>query len=270
MPVARNVAGMDDVGGPEAWFHSLPVVTKGWFAASVICTLAGNMGVVQPYTLLFNWPAIRYQFEVWRLVTPFFFIGAFSFRTLILCYQLVTYSQRYEMGPFNTGAGGGSADYAFMMMFHAVLMNLICLFVTGPMLIASAMVSSVVYVWSKREPNAPVSIFGVPFKAAHLPFVLVGLSLVMGNSIVDGVVGIAVGHTYYFLVDIVPALHGKDILHTPDFLINYFGTGVYIPPTPTATQQAWAAPGRVNPPTDAARPASRGYNWGSGQALGSS
>ena len=35
-----------------------------------------------------------------------------------------------------------------------------------------------------------------------------------------------------------PHVYQKDILHTPDFLINYFGTGEYVPPTPATTRTA--------------------------------
>lgn len=221
---------------------------------------------------MFNWYGLRNQFEVWRLFTPFMFVGGFSFDTLITLYMLVSYSQRYELGPFNTGAGGGSADYAFMLMFASVIINVFCIFFFGTILLVRPLVFTVLYVWSKREPNAQVSIFGFPVQAKFLPFVLLLLDLFMGKSVQGDVAGVGAGHLYYFLVEIVPALYGKDFLHTPEFLINYFGTGVYVPPAPTATQRDWPRPGRVDPPGQAARPVhsnTSGYSWGSGRPLGS-
>mmetsp|Transcript_14247 Transcript_14247/g.21934 ORF Transcript_14247/g.21934 Transcript_14247/m.21934 type:complete len:274 (-) Transcript_14247:403-1224(-) len=273
MVVPRNVAGVQDTGGPEDWFHSLPVITKYWFALTVICTVSANLGLINPASLIFDWPSFRYKFEIWRIITPFCFMGAFSFQTLIGMYQLVTYSQRYEVGgPYNTGAGGGTADYAFMLMLCATTVLLVQIFVFGrPMLLAGSLSFAVLYVWSKREPTAQVAIFGFPLKAQMLPFALTALNLCMANPIIDCLVGIGVGHVYYFVAEIIPALYGKDILHTPDFLVEYFGTGVYIPPVPTAAQQRYPGPGRVNPPSGGARPVGGGgYNWGSGQTLGSS
>jgi hypothetical protein len=40
----------------------------------------------------------------------------------------------------------------------------------------------------------------------------------MDKSILSDLVGIAVGHTYYFLHDILPTTHGYNILKTPRFL----------------------------------------------------
>jgi Derlin-2/3 len=41
--------------------------------------------------------------------------------------------------------------------------------------------------------------------------------------------GLAVGHLFYFLADVVPQVYGKDFLVTPLFLIDYFGVGHYQP-----------------------------------------
>ena len=40
---ANNVQGLDDGGGPQAWFQSLPLVTKYWFGGALITTCAGNV-----------------------------------------------------------------------------------------------------------------------------------------------------------------------------------------------------------------------------------
>lgn len=274
MPQART---MDDVHGPEAWFHSLPMITRMWFGAALACTVAGNVGVVNPMSFVINWPGLRYKFEIWRLVTPFLYVGPFSIDTLFTLYMLVQYSQRYELGAYNTGAGGGSADAAFLLMFAGTIIHALCYLWLGPMLLVRTMIFVLLYCWTKREPNTQVSIFGFPIQARYLPFAILALDTLMGKDYIPDLVGIGVGHIFYFTVEIVPALYGKDFLHTPEFLINYFGTGVYVPPVPTAAQSSWpgSGPGRVNAPNVAASPTtgssgSNGYNWGSGQTLGRS
>jgi len=55
---------------------------------------------------------VRYWFSV---VGLFCYAGPFAFPTLILMYMQCSFSKQYESGmPFNTGAGGGTADYAFV------------------------------------------------------------------------------------------------------------------------------------------------------------
>ncbi|XP_073860245.1 derlin-3 isoform X8 [Macaca fascicularis] len=57
------------------------------------------------------------------------------------------------------------------------------------------------------------------FQAPFLPWALMGFSLLLGNSILVDLLGIAVGHIYYFLEDVFPNQPGgKRLLLTPGFL----------------------------------------------------
>ena len=284
MPPANNVQGIDDTGGPQAWFQSLPLVTRYWFGAALVTTCAGNFNFVSPMKLIYIWDNIWENFEVWRFLTPFLFVGKFDFNTLMALYMLQSFSQRYETEPYNTGAGGGTADYVFAMMFGTAMIVLsypfIMMVLPAPPMFARTLMFFVLYVWSKRHPTSPTSIWGIEMKAIHLPFAYVILSVLMGGMYADLLHGIVVGHLFYFLVDVVPIVYGKDMLHTPQFLIDQLGVGAYVAPTPTATagtrggavgNNTWQAPGRANPPADPARPArGDGHSWGSsGQRLGS-
>lgn len=44
------------------------------------------------------------------------------------------------------------------------------------------------------------------FTAPYLPWALLGLAVLLGHDITSDVLGIAVGHAYYFLADVYPAL----------------------------------------------------------------
>jgi len=297
MPVPRggNVANLDDVGGPEAWFRSLPIVTQAWFGATTFLTLTANFGLFSPMKLVWIWPNIKDQFEIWRFATSFCYAGGFSFNMVITLYMLVNFSRQYEAGgPFNTGAGGGTADYIFMLMVGMVATLLTYpLAVTHfplPPMFTTTLVFYVLYVWSKRNPTAPANIWGVPLKGAQLPWAYLGLTVLMGNPYHDMLHGLVMGHLYYFLVDVLPAVHGTQVLNTPEFLIDVFGIGEYRPdPTNAPAQPRQGGfgqpPGRVNAPHDPAGPATAaggaggggavrrrvggGHNWGGGgQRLG--
>jgi len=275
MPPANNVQQIDDTGGPQAWFKSLPLVTRYWFGAALLTTCAGNFGFVSPMKLVYVWDNIWDDFEIWRFLTPFLFVGKFDFNTLMALYMLQSFSQRYETEPYNTGAGGGTADYIFAMMFGTAAIFLsypiMMMILPVPPMFARTLMFFVLYTWSKRHPTAPASIYGVQLKAIHLPFAYVVLSVLMGGLYSDLVHGIIVGHLFYFLVDVVPIVYGKDFLHTPQFLIDQVGIGEYVAPAPAAGvgNNTWAPPGRTNAPSDPARPA-RGHTWGTGgQRLGS-
>lgn len=280
-PAQGNINQIDDTGGPQAWFQSLPLVTRYWFGAALLTTCAGNFGFVSIMKLLYVWDNIWDNFEIWRFLSPFLFVGKFDFNTLMALYMLQSFSQRYETEPYNTGAGGGTADYVFAIMFGIVSIlvtyPLLGMVLPIPPIFARTLMFFVLYTWSKRHPTAPASIWGIQMKAIHLPFAYVILSVLMGGMYADLLHGIACGHLFYFLVDVFPLVYGKDMLHTPQFLIDQLGIGAYVAPAAPAGggrvggvgNNTWAAPGRANQPSEPAQPA-RGHNWGSGgQRLGS-
>lgn len=46
-----------------------------------------------------------------------------------------------------------------------------------------------VYVWSRRNPYVRMNFFGLIFQAPFLPWVLMGFSLLLGNSIIVDLLG---------------------------------------------------------------------------------
>jgi len=244
------------------------------------------MGIVSLGKIPFVWEAVKDKFEIWRFLTPFCFAGKFSIGMVFTIYMLVQFSKQYEAAsPYNTGGGGGTADYAFCMVFGMVLILLtypvISIYLPLAPVFTRNLIFYVCYVWSKRNPTAPANIWGIPFKGIYMPFAYLALSVLMGNPYFDIIHGIVVGHIYYFLVDVVPLVYGKDVLHTPQFFIDFFGLGEYVPPAPAAPARAGGRPmggignntlnppGRVNAPNDPARGNRGGHQWGSGgRALG--
>ena len=63
--------------------------------------------------------------------------------------------------------------------------------------LGNALVEMLLYVWSRNFPTAQVQLFGlVPVQAFYLPFVYVGLTLVLGGNWVNGILGILSGHVW--------------------------------------------------------------------------
>jgi Derlin-2/3 len=282
MPMAR-VGGVGDAIGPEQWFRSLPTITQYWFGAVVAVTLAANFGVVSPFQLLFHWQSITQRLELWRLVTCFLYLGPFSKDTVLSAYLLVSFSQKYEGGwPFNTGAGGGTADYAYYLMFatasvlltYPLLGPLLTFRIMGidfplPPFFARNLVYSVLYLWSKRNSTTQANVLGVPMPGRMLPFACLGLLVVTGHPYMDLIHGSFIAHAYYFLADVVPQARGRDVLVTPQFLIKFFGIGAYRPAAPIRVVDPQQARGG---PAGAAGGEGGGryqYEWGgAGRPLG--
>lgn len=97
-----------------------------------------------------------------------------------------------------------------------------------------------VYVWSRRNPFIRMNFFGLlNFLAPYLPWVLLGFSVILGNTIWVDLMGMAVGHIYYFLEDVFPKQRGgMRILKTPLFLYVHFWFDVTVTFVPERKKRA--------------------------------
>jgi len=76
-----------------------------------------------------------------------------------------------------------------------------------------------VYIWSRQNEHVLMNFFGLfNFQAPYLPWVLFGFSFILGNSVLIDLIGIAVGHIYYYLENVCPAKFGFRLLKTPRFM----------------------------------------------------
>lgn len=73
------------------------------------------------------------------------------------------------------------------------------------------------YVWSKYFPETMVSfLFGIRIKAKYLPVALLAMDAVMGGNVTGGILGIVVGHIYYFVKEEWPG--GRILVQPPKIL----------------------------------------------------
>jgi len=66
----------------------------------------------------------------------------------------------------------------------------------------------------------------------------------MGGNIWMDLIGLAAGHIYYFLKEVVPAEYGYTLIKTPHFLLNFMYKAVQ-PRAPPAGGPAPGGPARV-------------------------
>jgi len=231
--------------------------------------------LVQPYQLILLWKQVKDKFEIWRLYTSLIYAGGFSFNFAMHTLVLYENCKRYESNPYNTGAGGNSADMLWMLFLTSSLLHLIS-YNFDLMLLSEALLYVIMYVWSRREPNVPLNIFGLRLKSMYLPWAYVAIRLLMGGSITEALLGIVVGHIYYFLVEVLPVSHGYTLIKTPKFCMDAVQWVAGFLPSPIGSMVTpMAAPGRTTnpaaPPGSAATGTAQrttGYQWGRGRALG--
>lgn len=197
------------------FYLEIPAVTRIYTTACVLTTLAVHLDLVSPLQLYFNPTLIVRKFQLWRLATTFLFFGSVGisfFFNMVFTYR---YCRMLEEGSFR----GRSSDFVMMFIFGGTLMTFFGLFV-NLLFLGQAFTLMLVYVWSRRNPFVRMNFFGVlNFQAPYLPWVLLCCSMILGNTIWVDIIGMGVGHIYYFLEDVFPfQRNGYKFLKTPNFL----------------------------------------------------
>jgi Derlin-2/3 len=141
--------------------------------------------------------------QYWRLLTTFLYFGPISLDLLFHVYFLQRYSRLLE-----ESAGRSPAQFSWLLLYAMTSLIAISPLVSMPFL-GHPLSSTLVYIWSRRNPDTRLSLFGLlVFTAPYLPWVLMGFSLVLHGSVPkDEIMGVVIGHIYYFFADVYPPLH---------------------------------------------------------------
>uniref|UniRef100_A0A6M2DGW3 Derlin n=1 Tax=Xenopsylla cheopis TaxID=163159 RepID=A0A6M2DGW3_XENCH len=224
-------------------YLNMPIVTRAYTTACVITTIAVQLDVVSPFQLYFNPILIIKNYQIWRLATTFLFFGTVGFNFFFNMIFTYRYCRMLEEGSFR----GRSADFVMMFIFGGIAM-IISAFFVNLLFLGQAFTIMLVYVWSRRNPYIRMNFFGLlNFQAPYLPWVLLGFSVLLGNAIWVDLMGMAVGHLYYFIEDVFPNQPGGiKLLKTPNILKSLFDE--YVEETEYTPLPAEQRPG--------------GFNWG--------
>ncbi|KAK8323317.1 hypothetical protein V6Z11_A12G230400 [Gossypium hirsutum] len=63
---------------PAQYYQSLPPVSKFYGVACLMTTSAFYLALYDPWNIALSYQDVFKRFQVWRLITNFFFLGPFS------------------------------------------------------------------------------------------------------------------------------------------------------------------------------------------------
>ncbi|KAI4749509.1 putative membrane protein [Aureobasidium sp. EXF-12298] len=204
MAAMLGAAGGGDLGALplEQWFFEMPVCTRWWTTATVVTGLLVQCHILTPFQLFYSFRAVFVRSQYWRLLTTFIYFGPLSLNLLFHIFFIQRYARMLEESAVS------QAHFTWMLCY--AITTLLCLApLVSVVFLGSILSSTLVYIWSRKHPDVQLSFLGLfVFRAPWLPWVMIGLSVVMhGNWPKDELCGIAVGHVYYFFNDIYPANH---------------------------------------------------------------
>nr|POF19751.1 derlin-1 [Quercus suber] len=157
------------MAAPAEYYRSLPPVSKFYGVACLITTSALYLDLYNPYNIALIYGLVLKRFQVWRLITNFFFLGPFSVSFGFRLLLIARYGVSLERGPFDKR----TADYVWMFVFGALSLLVMAAvpYLWSPFM-GGSLVFMLVYVWSREFPNAQINIYGlVSLKCSviHLP-----------------------------------------------------------------------------------------------------
>ncbi|KAI9780582.1 MAG: hypothetical protein M1835_004458 [Candelina submexicana] len=212
----------------EQWFYEMPVCTRWWTTATVATSVLVQCQVITPFQLFYSFRAVFVKSQVltdqqyWRLITTFLYFGPLSLDLLFHVFFLQRYSRLLE-----ESSGRSPAHFSWLILYATSILLAISPLLSMPFL-GTALSSSLVYVWSRRNPETRLSFLGLlVFTAPYLPWVLMAFSLVLHGTVPkDEICGVVVGHgrflisntywtrrmlmecaVWYFFNDVYPPLH---------------------------------------------------------------
>jgi derlin-1 len=244
------------------WYRSIPQMSRYWFTGSVVLPLIGKLGLVNGLTMILDFRLFFRHFHIWRPATALLYYPITpmtGFHYLINLYFLYSYSTRLESGVFD----GRPADYGFLLIFNWLCLVIIGFIAELPLLM-DPMILSVLYVWCQLNKDTVVSFwFGTRFKAMYLPWVLVAFNMIIRGGGLMELLGILVGHLYFFLMFKYPQdFGGRQWLTTPEFLYRYF------PNRRGGVAGFGMAPSNRRQQPDNNAAAGGRHGWGAGNRLG--
>jgi Derlin-2/3 len=175
--------------------HSFPAVLQ------LPGCLRQESGTFLNVQLLTNQPNPRSQY--WRLLTTFLYFGPLSLDLVFHVFFLQRYSRLLE-----ESSGRSPAHFSWLLLYATTCLICLSPLVSMPFL-GHPLSSTLVYIWSRRNPDTRLSFLGLMvFTAPYLPWVLMGFSLVVHGMIPkDEIMGVVIGHVWYFFSDVYPPLH---------------------------------------------------------------
>lgn len=223
---------------PEAWYFNLPKITRIALTSCFATTCLVQFGLLDPFMIILDWKLVTQSYHIWRPFTAAVYLGRFSLPFLMSLYFLTSFGGKLEKSERFAGSPADYVYFLIIVILSCAVLSLLLAWPRGYPLTGQSVVFSLLYYWSRCEPEARLSLWGFEVKGYQFPFAMMAFTFLSGGEIWPDVLGLGAGHVYFFLKDVVPVEYGWDIMRTPRWFRGLF-------------LDSRRVPGRVNPPATA-------------------
>ncbi|ODQ77069.1 hypothetical protein BABINDRAFT_10440 [Babjeviella inositovora NRRL Y-12698] len=206
---------------PIEWVMEVPPITRSYTGLILLTSALEYIGMLSPYDCFFSVDKIFSQNQYYRLVTSFLYFGELNFDLLFKVFFITRSLKTLEESV------GRTRDFAWFLLVNCVIVLLYSASLNNQHLLGPCLDDVLMYVWSKHEGDMQVGILGiVHFNVVYLPWVYMFFNVLANRGaglVIQGepalsvktvimellMRGIVLGHTYYFLNDVLPKIHGE-------------------------------------------------------------
>jgi len=201
------------------FFQQSPKITKILTLSSIFISLLTWFEIISPYSLYINYQLIFKKFQIWRILTNFFYFGKFNLSLILHMLMFFRNSKLLEKKIFK----GIAPDYLFFIFFNMICLMVLNIF-ANEIFLSESLNFSMTYYWGRKSKNTNVEFMGLfTFRAPYVPWIYLIFSFFINSGIKDELIGLIVGHFYFFLKEIIPRLKiikNPRLLETPKFFYN--------------------------------------------------
>lgn len=245
--------------GVVEFIRGVPPVTLLVAGSGLASGLLLRLGLLPARAVVFSGAAVL-RGQLWRLLTAAL-VWPLSFQALISLYTV----SRALLDLERTHFGASRPDKALWMLCCLLPPLWLAGALLRAPLLSPALATALIYVWSRAFPDIQTSfMFGIRFRNIYTPWVLTAFRFLLGGSPALDLAGIATGHLYFFLADILPKTHGRHLLAVPAWFSRLVARLPFLAPARGNVPRP--NPNNPNPNPNNAMPA--GHQWGRGNPLG--
>ena len=202
-------------------------ITLVYLFSTGIITILSNMSEDDNLLNLIklDYNKIFKQYELWRLITTFLYIGKPS-PNLIFNYYL--YYKRMKSTERKFIKNKKLSEF-IMMLIYLMLFTHICSFIgyvffnlKPNSFLSNKLMFAIILINSKRNPNKFFKFYLLRIPNKFVPYFLYTIRTVKNKKYIKNLMSFIPGLAYFYLKDVIPSLDkNMDLLGTPKFLDNF-------------------------------------------------
>ena len=206
--------------------HSSPI-TLIYLLSTGIVTILSNMNEesdILKYMKL-DYKKIINNFELWRLITTFLYIGKPSPK---LIFNYFLYYKRMKSTEKKYLKNKKLSEFIMLLIYLMILSHIsnfiaYLFFKFKPnSFLSNQLMFSIILINSKRNPEKMFKFYWARIPNKFVPYFLFTMRTIRSKKIMKNLISFIPGISYYYLKDVIPKINNNfDLLVTPKYLDNF-------------------------------------------------